>query len=1041
MSRIAFDTETWLILRGRLAPRMVCGSFYDPDPPAGTEGNPSLTLREEALDALEWTLTQDPYESHIVIQNAAFDMGVVANERPHLLAKIIAAYDAGRIRCTKTRERLIAIARGELKDDDHPGKKVSFALDALVKKRFNVDISGDKKDPNAWRLRYHELDGVPLDQWPAEAVRYAKDDAVWHMKVFEDQARECGLADDIEGYFPNEREQTRRAFALHLMGMWGPRTDPKAVQALADRISASVDEARKVLAMDAVNAHSYMQAAVAFPDQHPQFAKVLTDAFEGVEVDWRVPEGPAAEPIIRLTEVRDRTTKQIRIDETENQKVLRALVEHAYGVLGRAPPRTPPSERHPQGQVQFSGEVLEATRDPRLLLKAHIGNDEKIKSVWLDTLWEGTTVPITARWESPLATGRTSCAQPPLQQPMRKGGVRECFVPRPGFWYLATDYSFIELCAWAQACLDLFGYSDLAEAIRAGKDPHCVMGAEILRAEGGEHAGVTYEELRAAVKRGEVWAKDARQLAKAANFGYPGGLQAKTFIAYAWANYGVRLDLRKAELVRGAWLATYREAQPYLDYHKGLAPQWGDTFTVVQARSERVRGGCTYTSGCNCVDYETEALTKRGWVNGADLRMDDEILTKNAATGALEWQFPQDISHFPDYTGPLVEFSSTRFSAVTTPNHRWLVTDHKSGESKCVVSEKLSRNGDHRIHRTGRFDGPDGPYSDDFLELAGWMVTDGSYDRESLRVRIYQKKPGTSARIEALLRRMSLRYSYAEQTNTRANVWSLLVGREDNATRRAVQGLRNLFPERLLTVEFVATLSRRQAQHLLDVLVLGDGSRQNTAAHICTRSESAASAMQMLATLAGMASRIEHRDMSTIVQKKYDSMPNIPRMTSIWIVRLYRRDTVQVQKHQARDFVGDRGVWCPSVPNTYFVARRKGTVYVTGNTRFQGLAADGAEEAHWRILKECYLQEGEPLFGCRPVLFLHDEFILEVPADPDLAHAANLRLMKHMIEGMQVFIPDVPIKAEPSLMDRWYKSAEPVYDEKGRLTLWHPKEV
>jgi DNA polymerase-1 len=74
------------------------------------------------------------------------------------------------------------------------------------------------------------------------------------------------------------------------------------------------------------------------------------------------------------------------------------------------------------------------------------------------------------------------------------------------------------------------------------------------------------------------------------------------------------------------------------------------------------------------------------------------------------------------------------------------------------------------------------------------------------------------------------------------------------------------------------------------------------------------------------------------------------------------------------------------------------------------------------------------------VAFLHDEFILEVPDDVDLAHAANLRLMKHMVEGMKVYVPDVPIKAEPSLMRRWFKEAEPVFDEKGRLRVWESKE-
>jgi hypothetical protein len=39
----------------------------------------------------------------------------------------------------------------------------------------------------------------------------------------------------------------------------------------------------------------------------------------------------------------------------------------------------------------------------------------------------------------------------------------------------------------------------------------------------------------------------ARQAAKAANFGYPGGLSAKSFVSFAWATYGVAIDEQSAE--------------------------------------------------------------------------------------------------------------------------------------------------------------------------------------------------------------------------------------------------------------------------------------------------------------------------------------------------------------------------------------------------------------------------------------------------------------------------------------------------------------
>ena len=43
------------------------------------------------------------------------------------------------------------------------------------------------------------------------------------------------------------------------------------------------------------------------------------------------------------------------------------------------------------------------------------------------------------------------------------------------------------------------------------------------------------------------------------------------------------------------------------------------------------------------------------------------------------------------------------------------------------------------------------------------------------------------------------------------------------------------------------------------------------------------------------------------------------------------------------------------------------------------------------------------------------------------------------VEGMQKFVPDVPVAVEPTLMKRWHKEAGPVYDAKSRLVPWDPR--
>ena len=97
------------------------GQPLEPNPPAGLMGRteekgPTLELRDDALDHIEAELHSGA--AHIVIQNAAFDMGVIVAERPHLLPLVFAAYDAGRIRCTLVREKLIKQGGQEEKGPD-----------------------------------------------------------------------------------------------------------------------------------------------------------------------------------------------------------------------------------------------------------------------------------------------------------------------------------------------------------------------------------------------------------------------------------------------------------------------------------------------------------------------------------------------------------------------------------------------------------------------------------------------------------------------------------------------------------------------------------------------------------------------------------------------------------------------------------------------------------------------------------------------------------------------------------------------------------
>lgn len=117
---------------------------------------------------------------------------------------------------------------------------------------------------------------------------------------------------------------------------------------------------------------------------------------------------------------------------------------------------------------------------------------------------------------------------------------------------------------------------------------------------------------------------------------------------------------------------------------------------------------------------------------------------------------------------------------------------------------------------------------------------------------------------------------------------------------------------------------------------------------------------------------------------------------------------------------------------------RGGVTYTAAcNSFFQGLAADGAKEANFRIQRECYVDRDSTLFGSRMTCFVHDETILEHPVES--AEERAFRQAEIMCEAMKVYVPDIKISASPALMTRWYKDAEGVYDENGKLIPWEPE--
>ena len=167
-------------------------------------------------------------------------------------------------------------------------------------------------------------------------------------------------------------------------------------------------------------------------------------------------------------------------------------------------------------------------------------------------------------------TGRTGCSSPNIQQLPRDGDIRSMFKAEEGNTLLITDYSAIELCTLSQHVYTMFGSSVMREKINEGADLHKYYASVLFK--------VPEDQV-------EKW---QRQAAKAANFGFPGGLGIETFIEFA-KGYDLKISEEEAQKMKDTWFEAFPEMKTYMQGEQGS----------VTTLTGRIRANTTYCAEKN----------------------------------------------------------------------------------------------------------------------------------------------------------------------------------------------------------------------------------------------------------------------------------------------------------------------------------------------------------------------------------------------------------------------------------------------------------
>lgn len=390
MKNISLDFETYLIGDGSIFPQPVCLSTFN--------GSEAFLL--DAEEARIW-LSHNLNKNCLIAHNAVFECGVIVKHYPELAQQVFDALDNDLIYCTKINESLWNIQR------EKQINKLSLA--DLVLHYFKVDISAGKKDPDAWRLRYSELDGIAIADWPKEAIEYAIDDSIWAFRVKEKQQ-------DID-----QSLALKSAVYLNLMGAQGFQVEKSRVLLLEEEIWEFLTPRYDFLVEQGFCDYIPKQK------QPRKQVKKLKQYVESLNLDLMYTDkgstATSGEALSSyLTQIQDPVLKAF----SELSRYEKILTSYIKNLKSADKMYSQYSTTKNTGRTSSSGSKLFPSINIQQIPRA-------VEGVSYD--------------------------------------VRNCFIPRPGFKICSIDYSGLELCSAAHQLYTTLGYSYMREALNEGNAP------------------------------------------------------------------------------------------------------------------------------------------------------------------------------------------------------------------------------------------------------------------------------------------------------------------------------------------------------------------------------------------------------------------------------------------------------------------------------------------------------------------------------------------------------------------------------------------
>ena len=334
-----------------------------------------------------------------------------------------------------------------------------------------------------------------------------------------------------------------------------------------------------------------------------------------------------------------------------------------------------------------------------------------------------------------------------------------------------------------------------------------------------------------------------------------------------------------------------------------------------------------YKEDWQCISEDTQILGIDGWKNIGELSKGDRVLSFDIDKNLIEEDVVKDVFSY-NVNGEMVSIKNSRTDQLVTTNHRVIAKKGKKKKQekislkdnrlRCfensyryIEANKLDRGAvDYRLPVSGYYNG-DFSIGEDWAELIGWMLTDGSMPKGKTGY-ISQAKPITLNKLRLLLVSMGVEFrewSRCKELNGKKCLDEHRFYFPTNG--EVMRVMRKIIPNRKPT-NILWRLPLNEKMRLLESIYNGDGTRDKNGItrKVSKPYDDFKDWLQTLLHLSGLRGACA---------SKY--------------INIAQKGTVDVHaKRHIKNVKYNGKVWSIATNRTNYIARRNGKIFITGNS-------------------------------------------------------------------------------------------------------------